>query len=108
MLSEDGVAILGDFSELGMDLDQNQMGHESSNRLCEESITKGLKTRTFKESEAASMDEEHDCCVICQDGYQNDEKIGFLDCGHEYHADCLKNWLLRKNVCPLCKAPAIQ
>ena len=108
MLSEDGVAILGDFSELGMDLDRNQMGHESSNRLCEESITKGLKTRTFKVLEAASMDEEHDCCVICQEGYRNDEKIGFLDCGHEYHADCLKKWLLRKNVCPLCKAPAIQ
>ena len=48
MLSEDGVAIPGDFLELGLDLDQNQMGHESSNMLCEESITKGLKTRTFK------------------------------------------------------------
>ena len=71
MLSKDGVAILGDFSELGMDLDQNQMGHESSNRLCEKSITKDLKTRTFKELEAASMDEEHDCCVICQEGYRN-------------------------------------
>ncbi|RVW42944.1 putative E3 ubiquitin-protein ligase ZFP1 [Vitis vinifera] len=42
-----------------------------------------------------------------EEEYRNQEKIGFLDCGHEYHAGCLKKWLLVKNVCPICKAPAM-
>ena len=53
------------------------------------------------------MDQENDSCIICQEEYENEEKIGFLDCGHEYHADCLKKWVLVKNVCPLCRAPAM-
>lgn len=44
---------------------------------------------------------------ISQDFYKNQEKIGTLHCGHEYHADCLKKWLLVKNVCPICKSEAL-
>ncbi|XP_059596552.1 uncharacterized protein LOC132254625 [Vitis vinifera] len=66
---------------------------EVSTGLSEESITNCLKTRTYISSsclnlkEAASMDQENDSCIICQEEYQNHEKIVFLDCGHEYHAD---------------------
>ena len=86
---------------------------EVSTGLSEKSITNCLKTRTYISStclnlkEAASMDQENDSCIICREEYQNHEKIVFLDCGHEYHADCLKKWLLVKNVCPICKAPAM-
>lgn len=89
-----------------------RIGHVSTG-LSEESITNCLKTRTYISStclnleEAASMDLENDSCIICQEEYRNQEKIGFLDCGHEYHAGCLKKWLLVKNVCPICKAPAM-
>ncbi|KAJ9705391.1 hypothetical protein PVL29_003443 [Vitis rotundifolia] len=105
MLPGEEVAIL--------DLSSFNEAEEVSTGLSEESITNCLKTRTYISStclnleEGASMDQENDSCVICQEEYENEEKIGFLDCGHEYHADCLKKWLLVKNVCPLCKAPAM-
>ena len=110
MLPQDGVGILdlfiylvGDFSQSGRD----QIGNQSSG-LSEESITNVVKTRICRKlEEAASMDEEDESCVICQEEYEKEEKIGFLDCGHEYHADCLKKWLLRENVCPICRSPAI-
>lgn len=85
-----------------------------STGLSEQAITNQLKTKTYLLSapiinleEAACMDQEADSCIICQDDYKNQEKIGILDCGHEYHANCLKKWLLVKNVCPICKSEAL-
>ncbi|KAK4576828.1 hypothetical protein RGQ29_027389 [Quercus rubra] len=82
--------------------------------LSEETITRQLKTKTYLLSspninleEAASADQEADSCIICQDDYKSQEKIGILDCGHEYHANCLQKWLLVKNVCPICKSEAL-
>lgn len=38
------------------------------------------------------------CCIVLHDG----DRIGNLSCGHTFHIDCLKVWLNRRNVCPLC------
>ena len=35
------------------------------------------------------------------------EDIGTLDCGHEFHSDCIKQWLAHKNICPICKMTAL-
>ncbi|XP_057952557.1 uncharacterized protein LOC131146788 [Malania oleifera] len=43
-------------------------------------------------------------CSICQEEYEADDEIGKLDCGHGYHINCIKQWLLQKNSCPVCKA----
>ncbi|KAF5462564.1 hypothetical protein F2P56_018558 [Juglans regia] len=82
--------------------------------LSMEMITSQLRTKTYESfatinnlEEATCEDQEPDLCVICQDEYKNQENIGLLDCGHEYHADCLKKWLLVRNVCPICKSEAL-
>lgn len=82
--------------------------------LSDEHIRSNLKTRTYLSAasginleEEPCMDLETDVCIICQCDYENRDKIGTLDCGHEYHAGCLKKWLLVKNVCPICKSPAL-
>ncbi|GAB2282628.1 hypothetical protein Dimus_017167 [Dionaea muscipula] len=46
-------------------------------------------------------------CVICQEDYDGREDVGKLPCGHHFHLDCIKPWLLRKNSCPICKAPVL-
>ncbi|XP_027356256.1 probable E3 ubiquitin-protein ligase ZFP1 [Abrus precatorius] len=79
--------------------------------LSEETITNQMETRTYllptNLEEANSDEQEADICIICQDEYKNQDKIGILRCEHEYHADCLRNWLLVKNVCPICKSEAL-
>ncbi|KAJ6894069.1 hypothetical protein NC652_027978 [Populus alba x Populus x berolinensis] len=134
VLPTDGVAILGfpDYYEVenhvdhhrDMRLDIEDMSYEEllalgerigsvNTGLSEGTIRKQLKTRTYLSSpsinleEAACMDHEADSCIICQDDYKSKEKIATLDCGHEYHADCLKKWLRLKNVCPICKSEAL-
>ncbi|KAL8141271.1 hypothetical protein V2J09_007292 [Rumex salicifolius] len=82
--------------------------------LCEDAITAQLKTRVYRSSMASidleelpCNDDKNDSCVICQDEYEENDKIGSLDCGHEYHVKCLKKWLPVKNTCPICKSTAL-
>jgi Ring finger domain len=61
--------------------------------------TKMLSARTTLEEE----EEEEQTCTICLGELHEGMRIGSLTCHHEFHVDCLKVWLKRKNHCPLCK-----
>lgn len=37
---------------------------------------------------------------------KNDE-IGMVNCRHEFHVDCIKKWLMRKNKCPNCRSKGL-
>nr|XP_016439979.1 PREDICTED: E3 ubiquitin-protein ligase Praja-2-like [Nicotiana tabacum] len=52
-------------------------------------------------------DVEPETCAICQSEYEDEESIGKLQCGHEYHTDCIKQWLWRKKDCPMCRASVL-
>ncbi|KAK8948504.1 RING-H2 finger protein ATL65 [Platanthera zijinensis] len=82
--------------------------------LSEEFIINNLKISThvpqgtalsLEPSSRSSM--ENETCSICQVEYEEDEIIGTLDCGHAYHGECVKQWLLIKNLCPICKTSAL-
>ncbi|CAH8357216.1 unnamed protein product [Eruca vesicaria subsp. sativa] len=45
-------------------------------------------------------------CSICQDEYERECQVGKLECGHSFHVQCVKQWLSRKNACPVCKMTA--
>lgn len=49
----------------------------------------------------------YNCCVIKQEEYDPDDKMGKLECGHGYHVECIKQWLAQKNACPVCKTAAV-
>lgn len=135
VLPEDGVAMLDipgyhevrdsvdQHREMRMDVDHmsyeellalgEQIGTAKTG-LSEEVIVSHLKTRSFSSVEipcnlesAACSDHKTDFCVICQSDYKDQENVGTLDCGHEYHADCVTNWLIVKNSCPICKSTAL-
>ncbi|XP_022850049.1 probable E3 ubiquitin-protein ligase RHG1A [Olea europaea var. sylvestris] len=46
-------------------------------------------------------------CSICQEDYEADDEMGKLNCGHFYHTNCIKEWLVQKNICPICKTAAV-
>ncbi|KAL4314177.1 hypothetical protein AHAS_Ahas15G0059000 [Arachis hypogaea] len=48
-----------------------------------------------------------DACGICQEDYVHGEELGRLDCAHRYHLSCIRQWLLIKNRCPVCKKMAL-
>ncbi|XP_052179897.1 E3 ubiquitin-protein ligase MBR2-like [Diospyros lotus] len=73
-------------------------------RLSEDAIISHLKRRIHISS---SPNQEAEICVICQAEYEEGDDIGTLRCGHGYHVDCVKKWLLKKDSCPLCKATVL-
>ncbi|MCL7045388.1 hypothetical protein MKW94_002005 [Papaver nudicaule] len=76
--------------------------------LSKETISSHLKTRVHITTSVDSPEKETEICTICQDGYENKDTIGTLDCKHEYHEDCITEWLAQKNVCPLCKRQGLK
>jgi len=46
---------------------------------------------------------ETECAICLEEFKRNDIIKEFYKCKHIFHKDCLKNWLKRSNVCPLCK-----
>ncbi|KAF5778262.1 putative transcription factor C2H2 family [Helianthus annuus] len=127
VLPEDGVAILdiSGYHEVGNSVDQHRdmrldidhMSYEelvalgeqigsAGSGLSDEFILEHLKTRVLAMS-ISSADQELNSCVICQTNYDDQEQIGVLDCGHEYHVECVKKWLAVKNTCPVCKSTAL-
>ncbi|OMJ85264.1 hypothetical protein SteCoe_13502 [Stentor coeruleus] len=45
--------------------------------------------------------EEKETCSICMDEFEKGNIISYLNCGHNFHYNCLANWLSRKKKCPV-------
>mgnify|MGYP001210096406 FL=1 len=42
-------------------------------------------------------------CVICLNYFNDDNNIVKLMCEHRHHVKCIKRWLIKNPICPLCK-----
>lgn len=73
--------------------------------LTEETILKRLKQRKFSITPGAEPETEP--CCVCQEEYKDEEDLGTLECGHDFHSDCIKQWLMQKNLCPICKTTGL-
>ena len=70
----------------------------------QDDVLSGFRTRLCDETD---QEEEEVCCICLDDLYRG--SVTTLECGHEFHPDCIRRWLVRgQNFCPLCKAPTIR
>ncbi|KAM7518346.1 hypothetical protein LguiB_017308 [Lonicera macranthoides] len=74
--------------------------------LSEETISTRLKQRKYVCVTTGQFETEP--CCICQEEYNNGEDLGKLECGHDFHSECIKQWLTRKNLCPICKTTGLK
>ena len=45
-----------------------------------------------------------DCCAICLDGYIEGDSLKCLPCGHDFHSQCVEEWIRNHNsTCPQCR-----
>ncbi|XP_071731433.1 E3 ubiquitin-protein ligase MBR1-like isoform X2 [Rutidosis leptorrhynchoides] len=73
--------------------------------LTEENILSCLKQKAYV---AVSGQSDTEPCCVCQEEYKNGDDLGSLKCGHDFHTNCIKQWLLQKNSCPVCKSSAFE
>ena len=59
-----------------------------------------------------NIDKEIEQCVICLDDFRENDgkKIAELNCNekHIFHLDCLKEWIEKNDICPMCREPIIK
>ncbi|KAL0657024.1 hypothetical protein Bca4012_077608 [Brassica carinata] len=65
-------------------------------------IEGNLKRRKYEDRSG-----EAEKCVICLDELKCNDEASTLACGHDFHYECIKKWLMVKNKCPLCKQQAL-
>ncbi|XP_022845165.1 probable E3 ubiquitin-protein ligase RHG1A isoform X2 [Olea europaea var. sylvestris] len=70
--------------------------------LSEETIISCLKQMKYVDLKIEGQVETEPCC-ICQEEYKDGEDLGTLECNHDFHVECIKQWLMHKNLCPICK-----
>ncbi|PWA54294.1 zinc finger, RING/FYVE/PHD-type [Artemisia annua] len=68
--------------------------------LTEEKITKHMMLKQYVVETGHVVEP----CCICQEEYKDGDDLGGLECKHDFHRDCIKQWLQQKNSCPICKS----
>lgn len=95
----------------GMDIDLDNMTYEELLELQEKmgSVSKGLSekqigklpTKIHKENEPEQL------CSVCYYNAKEGEELTVLPCNHSFHTECIKEWLLKEKMCPMCKQEII-
>ena len=64
------------------------------------------KIKEFPEiviEDVSKLEEGNRSCVICFEDFKSGEKVMVLPCIHFFHNPCIKEWIKKKNNCPICK-----
>ena len=103
------------------DDEHNEHFVRASSRLVRRTFSRknGLKKRQLRSlrpvgHSALTSLERGEACVICQcplicgtDSNETaEEQLIVLRCSHKFHESCVKQWLTRSSICPVCRAPA--
>ncbi|KAK9669003.1 hypothetical protein RND81_13G102300 [Saponaria officinalis] len=78
------------------------------NNFMDEHQTKMIENNLKTKTHHVNKGEDSDVCSICLDEFEEGSCVGVLDCRHQFHSNCLKNWLVINNVCPLCKSTGVR
>jgi hypothetical protein len=74
---------------------------ENQSNQVDEKLLKRIPIIEVEDKNKLSDDNKK--CTICQDEYNNKDKVIVLPCLHVFHPDCINNWFSSKNTCPNCK-----
>ncbi|XP_024384113.1 receptor homology region, transmembrane domain- and RING domain-containing protein 1 isoform X1 [Physcomitrium patens] len=90
---------------------QHRLRHLSARYLLREPAGMSVKEVNALPSLIFKCVEDGKCtsetCVVCLEDYIPGERLRLLPCQHEFHLDCIDQWLtLRKPFCPVCKRDA--
>lgn len=50
-----------------------------------------------------SCDETQNDCTICMESFAKNNCCVKFDCNHIFHYDCISNWFMEKQCCPICR-----
>lgn len=87
--------------EVDEDEDPEDDANESSGEHAAES--QSLPIVHVNAQDLCRLSDEHRTCAICTEAYQVGDNLQTLLCFHCFHQACIRRWLHRSNICPICR-----
>ncbi|CAK0892230.1 unnamed protein product [Prorocentrum cordatum] len=81
----------GAWGDLDVAVSSHGLGEDDVNALPSRALTSPADTAGLS------------LCVVCQEGFEVQERILELGCSHVFHQACLEQWLVVTARCPTCK-----
>ncbi|QCD81618.1 E3 ubiquitin-protein ligase [Vigna unguiculata] len=73
-----------------------------------QTIMQHMERETLVDVDGDDPVEHQKRCTICLEEFENGSEIGKMQlCDHKFHFDCIKQWLVQKNLCPVCRRVAL-
>ena len=97
--------VMGMRYQNGIEIDTDNMTYEELLQLQEKMgcVSKGLTEEQFMNITKTKAKGVEQVCSICYYNIKDEEDIMQLPCKHYFHVDCIKEWLQKERVCPMCK-----
>ncbi|XP_027915474.1 E3 ubiquitin-protein ligase Arkadia-like [Vigna unguiculata] len=74
-----------------------------------ETIMQFMEREIFLVVDGDDSEETKEKCPVCLEEFCRGEDIGKLHlCVHKFHFDCIKEWLMQRNLCPVCRRTALE
>lgn len=80
-------------------------GSDSSGNILKQQSSSARNTISEQLASWIQPPQKHECC-ICLDAYCEGETIcapATKSCNHVFHESCIKEWLKKNDLCPLCR-----
>ena len=78
-----------------------RMRRQTMSNLDQDKINKNLP------SMRCTQEYSGECCTICLEDFTVGDHLRKMNCDHIFHKDCIDDWLIRNNSCPICREKAI-
>ncbi|GFO02127.1 LOW QUALITY PROTEIN: RING finger protein 38 [Plakobranchus ocellatus] len=76
--------------------------HSSPDNGLSEDKIQQIPTRQFSRS-ADGSGSDQTSCVFCMCDFEDKQLLRILPCFHEFHAECVNEWLKTHRTCPVCR-----
>ena len=78
--------------------------NEQVSGLTEEEISK-ISKKTYTKNYMDILQLGQESCPICYDDLEEGQEVFELPhCRHTFHENCIRAWLIKNPVCPMCRA----
>jgi hypothetical protein len=74
--------------------------------LTSEELDRVAPEVTYETDPERQGDSAYASCAICLTSFIEEERVARLQCGHQFHGDCVRPWVKNHFTCPLCRISA--
>ena len=98
---EDDIEEQDELNSVNDEFDGDELDDDEVDNGIDDNIIETFPVSKIKDISKLTEDKKK-CCICLENFKINDETIN-LPCIHIFHSKCIKTWMKRQDICPICK-----